>query len=57
MVHVKNAPVAGRAMMAALWLENIAHQAVTTSFVLRVTEMEAPKDWHLSGICRHRLHE
>jgi hypothetical protein len=57
MVHVENAPVAGGAMMAALRLENIAHQAVTTSFVLRVTEMEAPKDWHLSRICSHRLHE
>jgi len=44
-------------MMATLWLENVAHEAVTASFVLWVTEMEAPEDRYLAWICCHALNE
>jgi len=44
-------------MMAAFWLENVAHKAVTASFVLWITEMEAPEDGHLTRISCHTLNE
>jgi len=44
-------------MMTALRLENITHQAVTSSLVLIVTEMEAPKYWHLPWVRCHGLEE
>ena len=44
-------------MMAALWLENVAHETVTASLILWVTEMEAPEDWNLSRVCCHALNE
>ena len=36
MVHVENAPVASRAMVASLRLEDVAHQAIATTLVLRI---------------------
>ena len=57
MVHVENTTIAGGAMMAALWLENIAHETVTASLVLWVTEMEAPEYWYLSWVSCHALNE
>ena len=57
MVHIKNTPIARRTMMASLWLENVTHQAVTTTLVLWITKMEAPKDWNLSWVSSHRLYE
>jgi len=53
MVHVENASVASGAVMASLWFENIAHQAVTTSLILIVSQMEAPEHGHLPGISSH----
>lgn len=57
MVHVKHAPVACGAVMASLRLENIAHEAVSTTLVLIVTQVKAPENGHLSRISRHRLKE
>jgi hypothetical protein len=57
MIHVKHTPIASGAVVASLWLEHIAHQAVPTTFILVVTEMEAPEHRHLSRICSHRLEE
>ena len=57
MVHVEDAAIAGGTMMATLRLENVAHQTVTASFVLRITEMEAPEDGYLTWISRHALNE
>lgn len=37
MVHVQDTPITGRAVMASLRLENVAHQAVPPSFILRVS--------------------
>lgn len=56
-VHVKHAPVACRAVMASLGLENIAHEAVSTTLVLIVAQVKAPENWHLSRISRHGLKE
>jgi hypothetical protein len=36
-VHIQNAPVAGRTVVAPFWLEDVAHQTVTSSFILIVT--------------------
>ena len=57
MVHVENAAIARGTMMATLGFEDVAHQAVTASFVLRVTKMEAPEDWNLTRIGCHTLNE
>ena len=57
MVHVEHTSVARRAMMASLWLENVTHQTITTTLILWVTKMEAPKDWNLSWVSSHRLYE
>jgi hypothetical protein len=57
MVHVEHTSVASRAVMASLWLKNIAHQAVSTPLILIVAEMEAPEDGHLSRVRRHTLEE
>ena len=57
MVHVEDAAVAGGAVMAPLRLEDVAHEAVASSLVLRVTQVKAPEDWHLARICRHGLNE
>ena len=57
MVHVQHTSVARRAMMASLWLENVTHQAVSSSLVFRIAQMEAPKDWYLARIRRHSLNE
>ena len=43
--------------MAAFRLEDVAHQAVTSTLVLRVTKMEAPEHWNLAWIGSHRLDE
>jgi len=56
-IHVKHTSIASRAMMASLWLEYVAHQTITPTLVLRITQMEAPKDWHLSRISSHSLDE
>ena len=53
MVHVEDAPVARGAVMAALWLKDVAHEAVTASLVLRVTQVEAPEDGDLPRVSRH----
>lgn len=57
MVHVQHTPVASRAVMASLRLEYIAHQAVPPSFILRVSQVEAPEYRHLSWVCEHGLEE
>ena len=43
--------------MATLRLEYVTHQAITTSFILRISKVEAPKDRHLAWISRHGLNE
>ena len=43
--------------MATLRFKDVAHQAVTSTLVFRVTQMESPKDWDLSRIGSHRLYE
>jgi hypothetical protein len=43
--------------MATLWLEHITHQAVATSFIFVVTQMETPKYWHLAWVSCHCLEE
>ena len=57
MVHVEHTSVACGAMMATLWLEHIAHKAITTSFIFVVAQVEAPKYRHLTRVSRHRLEE
>ena len=54
-IHVKYAPVAGGTMMASLWLENVAHQAISSSLIFIITQMESPKHWDLSRISGHSL--
>ena len=44
-------------MMATLWLENVAHQTIASSLVLRVTKIEAPENRYLAWICCHCLKE
>lgn len=55
MVHIQHAPIAGRAVIAPLRLENIAHQAISTSFILWVAQVEAPKHWDLARVGGHWL--
>jgi len=43
--------------VAALWLEDVAHQTVATALVLSVAQVEAPEDRDLSWVGRHRLEE
>jgi hypothetical protein len=43
--------------MASLWLKDIAHQAVASAFVFRITQMETPKYRYLSRISSHSLDE
>lgn len=57
MVHVEHAPVASAAVMASLGFENVAHQAIATTLVLRVAQVEAPKDRNLAGVSGHGLDE
>jgi hypothetical protein len=57
MVHVQYTSVASGAVMASLGLKYVAHQAIPPSFILRVTEVEAPEDRNLSRISEHRLEE
>lgn len=57
MVHIEHASVARRAVVATLWLEHVAHEAVATALVFVVTQMEAPEDRHLAWVGRHRLEE
>ena len=57
MVHVEDAPVTRRAVMAAFRLENVAHEAVSAAFVFRISQVEAPEDGHLAWIRSHSLDE
>jgi hypothetical protein len=43
--------------MAALRLKDIAHQAVTATFLLWVAQVETPEHWYLSGVRCHGLNE
>ena len=54
-VHVQYATVACRAVMASLRLEDIAHKAVASALVFRVTQMEAPEDGNLTRVSCHCL--
>jgi len=56
-VHVQHATVACRAVMAPLWFEDIAHQAIPPSLVLRVSQVEAPEHRDLPRISGHCLHK
>ena len=53
MIHVQHAPVARGTMMAALRLKYVAHQAVSTAFILWVTQVESPEDRYLPRVRRH----
>ena len=53
MVHVQHTSIAGGAVMAAFRLEYVAHETVSTTLILRVTQMESPEDRHLTWIGRH----
>lgn len=44
-------------MMAPLWLEDVAHEAIAAAFILRITQVEAPEDGNLAWISRHCLKE
>jgi len=57
MVHVEHTSVAGRAVMAALRLKYVAHEAIAATFVLRVSQVKAPEDWHLTWVSCHCLDE
>jgi hypothetical protein len=57
MVHVENATIAGRAVMASLRLEHVAHQAVASALIFSVAQVESPENRHLSRVCGHRLEE
>ena len=57
MIHVKYTSIANRTMMASFRFENVTHKAITTTFLFRITKMEAPKNWNLSRIGCHCLYE
>lgn len=57
MIHIQNASVACRAVMAPLRLKDVAHQTVTSSFVFVIAKMEAPEHWYLAWVSRHGLKE
>ena len=57
MVHVEDAAIAARAVMATLRLEYVAHQAVSAPFVLRVAQVKSPENGHLAGVGGHGLDE
>ena len=57
MVHIENTSIAGGTVMAAFWLKDIAHQAVSTSLVFRISPLHTPVRLHLSRICCHRHYE
>jgi hypothetical protein len=57
MIHIENASVAGRAMMTSFRFKYVAHQAITSSFVFWITQVETPKDWYLAWISGHNLEE
>ena len=57
MVHVEHASVAGGAVMASFWLEDVAHKTISAPLILRVSQVEAPEDRDLSRIGCHGLDE
>ena len=57
MVHIEDTSVAGGAVVAPLGLEDIAHEAITSTLVLVVAQVESPEHWHLPRIGRHGLKE
>ena len=56
-VHVEDAPIAARAVMAPFGFEYVAHQTVSTALILRIAQVEAPEDWNLTWVRCHRLDE
>ena len=57
MVHVKHTTVARRTVMASLGLKDIAHEAVASAIVFRITQMKTPKYRYLPRISSHCLDE
>lgn len=57
MVHIKYTPVAGGTVMASFRLEDIAHEAVPSSFILTISQVKAPENRDLAGVCKHGLEE
>ena len=65
MVHIQHTPVTGATMMATLWFEYIAHQAVSAALILRIPQVETlnsldllniyPKNWNLTRVRGHSL--
>jgi hypothetical protein len=50
MIHVENAPVADAAMVASVWLPNIAHFTISTPFGI-ISHVEAPVGRYNARIC------
>ena len=44
-------------MVTPLWLEYIAHKAISPSLIFIVTKMKSPEYWNLARVCSHRLKE
>ena len=57
MVHVQHASVATGTMVASFRFEDVTHEAISTSLIFRIAEMEAPEHWNLAWIGSHRLDE
>jgi hypothetical protein len=55
MVHIEHTSITSRAMMAPLRFKNIAHEAISSSFILVVAQMESPEDRNLSWVGGHGL--
>ena len=56
-IHVEYASSTAWAMMASLWLEYVAHQAVATTLTLCISQVETPEYRHLPRISKHWLEE
>jgi len=56
-VHIEHAAIANGAVVAALRLKDVAHEAVATAFLLWIAQMEAPEHGYLSGVRSHCLDE
>ena len=57
MIHIQDTTITCRAMMAALRFKNVAHETISSPFILIITQMEAPEDRYLPWIGCHWLEE
>ena len=55
MIHIEDTSITRRTMVTSLRFEHVTHETISSSFILSITQVEAPEDGDLTRVSSHRL--